>query len=282
LVDFTDDNIVFVSSQGGYFLKSTDGGVTFNLISASGCDWTSPIIMDANNHDVMYLGAGDVYKSTDNGNTWNDVSGPLNGTCLYSLEISPSNSNYVCAATFGNIYRTTNGGTTWNNITGTLPVSNAAISGITVNGSNPDAAWVTFSGFSAADKIYYTSDGGNTWANVSGTLLNIPINCIEYQNGSNDIVYIGTDIGVFYTDATMNNWLSYNTGLPNVIIDELEVYTPTSKLRAATFGRGIWESDLQVSTLQNLDASVMSMVYPPQNTCDTVIAPIVRIHPREL
>ena len=277
LIDFTDDNIVFVSSQGGWFLKSTDGGVTFNSITGSGCDWTSPIIMDANNHDVMYIGSASVEKSTDNGVSWNTLAGPFDGTCMYSLEISPSNSNYVYAATFGNIYRTTNGGTSWTNITGTLPVSNAAISGIAINGSNPDAVWVTFSGFSAADKIYYTSDGGSTWANVSGTLPNIPINCIEYQNGSNDIVYIGTDLGVFYTDATLNNWISYNTGLPNVIIDELEVYTPTSKLRAATFGRGIWESDLQVSTLLNVDASAVTMVYPPQSTCDTVIAPIVRI-----
>jgi hypothetical protein len=65
--------------------------------------------------------------------------------------------------------------------------------------------------------------------------------------------------------------------MPNVIIDELEISYTFSKIRAATFGRGIWESDLQVSSLVNLDASVFSMSYPPTTTCDTVIAPIIRI-----
>lgn len=278
LVDYTDDNIVFVSSQGGYFLKSTDGGATFSGLSEYGCDWTSPLIMDPTNHDVMYMGSSDVHKSLDNGNTWTNVTnGFFDGSCVYSLEVCPTSTNYIYAATFGNIYRSTNGGASWSTITGTLPVNSAAISGITVSDSDPDAVWVTFSGFSPGNKVYYSTDGGATWSNVSGTLPNLPANCIEYQNSSNDILYLGTDIGVFYMDATMNDWQPYNTGLPNVIIDELEIHYPTSKLRAATFGRGLWESDLMVSTLQNIDASALSMTYPPATTCDTLIAPVVRI-----
>jgi photosystem II stability/assembly factor-like uncharacterized protein len=278
LIDYTDDNIVFVSSQGGNFQRSTDGGATFTPTSATGCDWTSPITMDPTDHNIIYMGSNDVLKSSDNGVSWNNISnGVFDGGCLYSLEISANNPSYIYAATFGHIYRTTNGGNTWTNITGTLPVSSAAISGIAVSDVNPDAAWVTCSGFSASNKVYYTNDGGATWANISGTLPDVPVNCIEYQDNSNDLLYIGTDLGVFYTDATMNDWMPYNTGLPNVIIDELQINYSTSKLRAATYGRGIWESDLQVSSLVNLDASAFSMNYPPTTTCDTVIAPIIRI-----
>jgi photosystem II stability/assembly factor-like uncharacterized protein len=278
LVDYTDDNIVFVSSQGGYFLKSINGGVTFNALSDFGCDWTSPLIMDPTNHDVMWMGSNDALKSIDNGNTWTNTSnGAFDGGCLYSLEVCAGSPNYVYAATFGHIYRTTNGGTTWNNITATLPVGSAAITGITISDQNPNLAWVNFSGFSAGNKVYKTTDGGLTWTNYSGTLPNIPANCIEYQNGSNDLLYLGTDFGVFYRDATMSDWAPYNVGLPNVIVDELEINYPTSKLRAATYGRGIWESDLQVSTLNNIDASAFSMTSPPSTTCDTIIIPIVKI-----
>ncbi|HEU4718694.1 MAG TPA: T9SS type A sorting domain-containing protein [Bacteroidia bacterium] len=278
LVDYTNDNVVFVSSQGGYFLKSTDGGNTFNALTSFGCDWTSPLVMDPVDNNIMYMGSSDVLKSTDNGNTWNNISnGYFDGSCVYSLVVSPANTNYIYAATFGNIYRTTNGGNTWTTITGTLPVGSAAITGISVSDNNPDALWVTFSGFSPGNKVFYSSDGGASWGNVSGTLPNIPVNCTVYQNGSNDIVYIGTDLGVFYTDATLNDWQPYNTGLPNVIVDQLEINYPTSKLRAATYGRGIWESDLQVSTLVNLDASVFAMNSPPSTTCDTSIVPVLRI-----
>ncbi len=278
LVDYTDDNTVFVSSQSGNFSKSTDGGVTFNGLSSYGCDWTSPLIMDPTNHDVMWMGSTDAMKSIDNGVTWtNSSNGAFDGGCVYSLEVCHGNPNYVYAATFGHIYRTTNGGNTWTNITASLPVSLAAITGITISDQNPDKAWVNFSGFSAGNKVYYTNDGGVTWTNYSGTLPNIPANCIEYQNATNDLLYLGTDFGVFYRDASMADWQPYNTGLPNVIVDELEINYGVSKLRAATYGRGLWESDLVVSTLNNLDASAFTMTYPPATTCDTVIAPSIKI-----
>ncbi len=277
LIDYTNDNMVIASSQGGWFSRSTDGAVTFSGLSASGCDWTSPIRMDMNNNNNIYVGGTDVFKSTDNGVTFNDISnGTLDGSCIYALEIAPSNGNYIYAATFGNIYRTTTGNGPWALLTGSLPVNLAAISDITISDSNPDQVWVTFSGFSAGNKVFYSSDGGATWNNVSGTLPNMPVNCIEYQNNSNDLLYIGTDLGVYYMDATMNDWLPYNTNLPNVIVDELAVYYPMNVLRAATYGRGIWESPLQVSTLANLDAGTVAMISPTLQTCDTVITPVVR------
>ncbi len=278
LVDFTNDNIVFTSQENGAFFKSTDGGVTFTIMPVTGCDFTSPILMDPNDHNNLFVGGNDIFKSTDNGANWSNIStGSIDGTCIYSLEMSGAYPNYIYAATFGNIYRTIDAGVTWTNITNSLPVGSAAISGITISDINPDAAWVTLSGFSAGNKVYFTNDGGLSWTNYSGTLPNIPTNCIEYQSGSNNMIYIGTDLGVYYRDASMSDWLSYNTGMPNVIIDELEINYNTSKLRAATYGRGIWESNLQTSTILLLDASAYSIIYPPLTTCDSIIIPIVRI-----
>jgi len=136
---------------------------------------------------------------------------------------------------------------------------------------------VTFSGYASGQKVYQTDNGGTTWINVSGTLPNIPVNCIEYQDNSTDILYIGTDFGVFWKDGTMNDWLPYNTNLPNVIVDELEVYYPTSKLRAATYGRGLWESDLAISTLLALDCGVGGIISPAGNSCDTTFIPVIRV-----
>lgn len=276
LVHYGDENIVFVSSQGGYFLKSTDGGNNFSPMSQYGSDWTSPIIMDRNSNNIMYLGANSVFKSTDTGDNWISVS-PSQPGAIYSLEVSLSAPNTLYAATFGNIIHTTNG-TTWNDITGTLPVNQAAITGIAISSNDPNEAWVTFSGYASGQKVFKTSNGGSSWTNVSGTLPNIPVNCIEYQDNTNDIVYIGTDFGVFWKDSTMNDWLPYNTNLPNVIIDELEIYYPTSKLRAATYGRGLWETDLQVSTLLALDCGVSVIVSPNGNSCDSSFTPVIRIH----
>ena len=57
---------------------------------------------------------------------------------------------------------------------------------------------------------------------------------------------MGTDAGVFYKDATMTVWQPFNNGLPNVWVSQIDIYYvggTASKIRASTFGRGIWESD---------------------------------------
>ena len=62
-----------------------------------------------------------------------------------------------------------------------------------------------------------SADTGKTWTNISGSLPNVPVNCIVYDdnNGSpNDALYIGTDIGVFYRDNTLGDWVPFSTRLP--------------------------------------------------------------------
>ena len=73
---------------------------------------------------------------------------------------------------------------------------------------------------------------------------NIPTNCIVYVKNSPQGLYIGTDVGVYYREANMSNWISYFTGLPNIIVQDLEIYYSTGKLRAATYARGVWETNL--------------------------------------
>jgi hypothetical protein len=95
----------------------------------------------------------------------------------------------------------------------------------------------------------------------------VPVNCITHQEGTNEALYIGTDVGVFYTDGTLADWVPYQTGLPNVVVTELEISYNDNKLWAATFGRGLWNADLYSSGVgiedQQLENEVT--VYPNPN-----------------
>jgi hypothetical protein len=62
---------------------------------------------------------------------------------------------------------------------------------------------------------------------------------------TNGAMFVGTDMGVFYTDSSQTGWTHYGTGLPNVIINDLELNYGNYKIRAATFGRGVWEAPLK-------------------------------------
>ena len=170
----------------------------------------------------------------------------LSAGSINSLAIAPSDTNYIYAASYGDIIKTTDGGNTWSDITGSLPVAQSALTWIAVSSYNPQIKiWVTFSGYQDTLKVFASKDGGNTWTNYSGTLPNIPVDCITYEAGSKDGLYIGTDFGVFLRDSTMNDWTTYNTDLPvDVIVNDIEVLPTISKIRAATYGRGIWETNV--------------------------------------
>jgi hypothetical protein len=104
--------------------------------------------------------------------------------------------------------------------------------------------YMSFSGYTSGRKVYRSTDAGSSWSNWSGTLPNIPVNCIVCDNTSKDGVYIGTDVGVFYRDNTMSDWVPFFNQLPNVIVQEMEINSTSNKLIAGTFGRGIWQTNL--------------------------------------
>jgi hypothetical protein len=130
---------------------------------------------------------------------------------------------------------------------------------IAVDATDPNTAWVTFSGYTAGTKVYKTTNGGTSWTNVSTNLPNLPANCIVYEPGSNDRVYVGMDVGVYYLDNTTTTWTLYNAGLPNTPIADLEISpaNPT-KLYAATYGRGVYKVDVVTSAAPVSSFSVAS------------------------
>jgi photosystem II stability/assembly factor-like uncharacterized protein len=266
IVDYTSEDTVYASYQYGNYAKSVNGGVSFTPINPGMGYWMAPMVMHPTNHRILYYGGQEVRKSIDGGLTWNDISTALPTT--YSMDISKSNPNYIyVASSYNTVNLTTNGGSTWTNVSSGLP--SLSISYIAISATDPNTAWIVFSGFLAGQKVYKTANAGQSWTNISGTLPNIPVNCIEYDdNSTNDALYIGTDIGVYYRDNSLSDWVFYNTGLPPVIVNELEIHYGSNKIRAATYGRGMWESDLYTpnTAINEINTISTFSVYPnPSN-----------------
>lgn len=277
MVDYLNDQNVYVSYQYGALQKSTDGGQSFNDISPSSGDWVTPFAMHPTQPDIIYAGYDAVYRSDDAGLTWNTISPSNFGDNLIALAVAPSNPDHIYAASINTIEHTSNNGSAWSTITAGLPAGNVAITGIAVSDANPLRAWVTFSGYSNGEKVFATSDGGATWSNISGSLPNLPVNCIVYQSGSPGSVYVGTDMGVFYRDSTLNDWVAYSSALPQVIVSDLDIHYGIGKLRAATYGRGLWECDLQSFTAPTLDAAIVQVQAPVGTYCVNPLVPQIEI-----
>jgi hypothetical protein len=255
-------SVLYGEYQNGQLHRSTNGGSSFSPIipengTATGA-WISPIVIDPNNNQTIYFGTNKaVYKSTNQGTAWTKISSTLSlAYHVDNIAVAPSNSSYIYFVTgyywTKEIYRTTNGGTSWAKMT--TPI-NDRITWLSVNPTDPNIIYITYSNYTSGSKVYRSINGGSTWTNITGTLPNLPANCIVYQTGSNGALYLGMDAGVFYRDNSMSDWSLFNSDLPNVEIFELEIKYNTNKILAATYGRGLWESPLYTTANPALTVS---------------------------
>lgn len=251
-VDRTNNSIMYASYVYGEYYRSTNSGSSWTGINSglpnnTGAeDWLCAWHQDPTTATTLYAGGrSSLYKTTNSGSSWTALGTPTGSGNITEFEIAPSNNQIIYAIKSGTnaVSKSTNGGTSFTAISTGLPTS-VSPTDIAISNTDPNMAFVTYSGYGASAKVYKTIDGGTTWTNITTGLPNIPCNTIVYQNGSaNNGIYVGTDVGVYYKDNT-TSWIAFNTGLPNVSVRDLEIYYSTGRLRAATFGRGTWDSDL--------------------------------------
>ena len=257
-VDWSTNATLVESYVQGDFNRSTNSGGSWTAITSGitgTAAWVAPIIQDPNNANIFYGGYQQVFKSLNKGTAWTQMGTIAGSGDILSIAAAPSSTATLYASRSTNIYKTTNSGTTWASITTGLPTSLAQITNIAVDNLDATNVFVTFSGYSAGNKVFVTTNGGSTWANISAGLPNLPVNCIIYTKNLNDAIYVGTDVGVYFKDGSMTSFIPFMTNLPNVIVTDFEIHYATNKLRAGTYGRGVWESDLYSNPLAPPNAS---------------------------
>lgn len=260
-IDYTNANYMYEEFPYGDITMSTNGGSTWNDITPNGQSgaWVTPFIIDPTSHSTLYVGYSDIFKTTNYGNTWTQISTSLaGGNTIEAIAVAPSNSNYIYAGAGGqtttiaacnSLYKSTTGGAPWTSISAGLPLSIAPLTGIAVKSNDPNTLWVTLSGYSSFNKVFKSTNGGATWTNVTLNFPNVPANCIAYlPNVPANPIYVGTDLGVWYTDDALGYWVQFNNGLPNVIVNDLKIQTSAGLLRAGTYGRGLWSTPLYITT----------------------------------
>ncbi len=246
-IDWNDDMNMWGEQFNGNLNRSTNGGASFsaadNGITEAGA-WVTPWLQDPVDAGTIYVGMINVWKSLNGGISWTKISSFTNTGTLNTIAVSPANNQVIWAAKASGLYMTNNGGTSWTQISS---IPSGTITSISCSNTDEYKAWITYSGFNNTNKVFQTNDQGVSWTNLSASIPNIPVNCATYLNNSNDGLYIGTDLGIFYKDASLSVWQPFFSGMPNVVVTQLSIFYPTGKIRASTYGRGMWESDLYIA-----------------------------------
>jgi photosystem II stability/assembly factor-like uncharacterized protein len=207
----------------------------------------------------VLVGSVNIFKSTDFGNNWTNEGAAGN----WDIERSPSNPDRFYAAgstsgtfgTNGTMYRSDDEGDTWTVLTGNtgFPTVQQRITDIEVNPAGSNNVWITLGGFSDGQKVFTSFSSGGSWTNMSGSLPNVPVNAIQMDGNGN--IYIGTDIGVFYRGSGMSDWVPFWNQMPIVPVSDLVLYSTYGFIRASTFGRGVWQSDVYSNCLSSISVT---------------------------
>ncbi|MBL6962802.1 MAG: PKD domain-containing protein [Bacteroidetes bacterium] len=251
IIDYSNPSYMYGSIYYGDIRRSANGGNSFSRIKRNINEtggWITPFILNAKDPKILYAGYGNLWRNNNRGyDDWVKLTNWGNSKVV-AIANSKSDTNVLYVAKSTSMYKTTNSGTDWNLITG-LPTGSASITWIEVHPEYPNIVYVTFSGYSASNKVFVSDNYGDSWTNITGGLPNLPANCIVYEKNSYGGIYVGTDVGVYYRDSSLTDWVSYNDGIPNTIVSDLDIYydatdNSKSRIRAATYGRGLFESEL--------------------------------------
>ena len=263
-----NDSLMIYSAQNGEFWMSTDMGtnedslIHVNNIDNADAAWVTPIAWDPQNADNIYIGSKPIYRSSDMGASFNLISDTVSGRRVLHAAINnrlyAGDSYEVPGPNESHLWTSTNNGDSWTELhtNSGFPSLSLVHTGITTDPADDSVVWLSLGGWVDGEKVYRSNNGGNSWQNMSGSLPNVPVNCIIYQGvntTASNAVYVGTDIGVFYRDDALGDWIYFSNGLPPVEVADLEIRENVGRLVAGTYGRGIWETDLYSECPENLE-----------------------------
>ncbi|MFZ4620216.1 MAG: T9SS type A sorting domain-containing protein [Bacteroidota bacterium] len=273
----TNPSIVFEEYVNLTIAKSTDGGVnwssSFTPASSDTANFIAPFVISPSNGNILYAGAEKIHKSTNAGGVWAATNGgnALNSASASCLAVSFTNSDTVIAGTgrrqnpLFELFYTTNGGTTWSKSASAIP--NRFPTDLTFDPNDSRIAYATFSGYGSSH-VFRSSDAGKTWSDISSNLPDLPVQsvCVDPLNSSD--VYLGTDLGVYRSVNSGATWETWFDGMPFAMVLDVSVSKKDHRLRAATFGNGVYQRKLrpkQTLGVQLADRSVPTEYQLAQN-----------------
>ncbi|HQX72560.1 MAG TPA: hypothetical protein PK298_06640 [Chitinophagaceae bacterium] len=239
-------------------------------------NWQTPILLSKHNQDILYYGSNRLYRSLNKGDTMiamsNDltngrVSGNVPYGTLTTISESPLRFGLIYTGTDdGNIHRSFDGGYSWeqlNQTTTAAPVKKGTKPPATNTKLNTNQLWVSrvtasqykeakvyaslngyrFDHF--APYLYVSEDHGNSWKPIGKDLPNEPINVVKEDPKDENILYVGTDGGLYVSFDAGNSFMLWNGGLPkSVPVHDIAIQQRDNELVLGTHGRSLYVTKL--------------------------------------
>lgn len=253
------DGTLYTGFQFGFYFRSGGGSVRPRDAlkePALRYNWQTPIRLSDHNADVLYFGAQKLYRSLDRGDTWTALSedlttsenrGDVPFATITTLSESPERFGLLWVGTDdGHVWVTDDGGVEWSHVAAGLP-ADRWVSRVVASHHAEKRAYVSLNGYRQDDitpYLYATDDLGKTWTSIAAGLPGEPINVVREDPVNEDVLYVGTDRGVYVSLDRGKTWQGLDGTMPNVPVHDLAVHPRERELVAGTHGRSVYILDV--------------------------------------
>jgi len=259
-IDSRDNKTIYTGSQFGYYSRINLNTMEYSSIKPSHklgekslrFNWQSPIHLSKHNEDILYFGSNKFHRSMDQGKNFETLSGDLtNGMIKGDVSYGTLTTIHESPLRFGLIYvgsddglvhKSTNGGYSWTNISEGLP-ENYWISRVIASTHYEKVVYVSLNAYrwdNFEALVYRSTDYGKTWKQIGLDLPNEPVNVIKEDPANQNIIYIGTDHGLYVSLDWGDSFMAMNNGLPAVAVHDLVIHPRDNDLILGTHGRSIY------------------------------------------
>jgi photosystem II stability/assembly factor-like uncharacterized protein len=230
--------------------------------------WYTPIVISHFDPRTLYVGANYLLRSTNRGDDWetmspdlSDEGGGMRAVVPFGTITMISESRYRPGIIYvgtesGKILLTTNDGADWERISDGLPTK--WVSRVVASQHDIQRVYASFTGYREDDfsaYLFVSHDFGASWASISDGLPAESINVVAEDPTNEDILYVGTDLGVYVSLDRGHTWSSLSATLPTTPVHDLEVHPRDPEIVIGTHGRSVWVLNIEAVRERRSDSS---------------------------
>ncbi|MGE5343990.1 MAG: VPS10 domain-containing protein [Candidatus Omnitrophota bacterium] len=216
-------------------------------------NWLSPFLVSSHNPLTLYMGANKVLKSVNRGENWCEISPDLTNekntggdvpyATITALDESPLSPDLLVAGTDdGHVWVKKDAHSLWEKVTNGLPAK--WVSRVTASQYKKERIYLSLTGYREDDfrtYVYVSENYGKTWRAIQGNLPEEePVNVIREDPVNENVLYLGTDLGIYVSLDRGTTWHALKNNLPTNAVYDLRVHPTKKELIIGTHGRGVF------------------------------------------
>ena len=241
--------------------------------------WTTPLVLSPHNSNILYTGGQYLLRSLNRGKSWEKISpdltrndpvkiaglGHIMFCSITTISESAKKPGIIWIGTDdGRVHVTKNHGADWKEFTSKIKKIGGPedlwVSRVLASKHKTNTAYVIKTGYRNdiyKAFVFKTDDLGKSWKNISSNLPDSPVSVIYEDLENFDLLFAGTDKGVFFSYNRGKEWISLKNNMPPVPVKDLLIHPREKDLIIGTYGRGVWITN--ISPLQQFNKDIFNM-----------------------